>query len=135
MRYLVRKMLVPLGFVLASAFAPSDGVWAGGGGLDESFDEDRGTPFFGFAKDLSARGRGIPDTRLTAQVKNANASLVTLTDAQGHFRLGGFGKEIDPDRIEITCVKDGYSMERTARRKLSSDKGAPVEVDCLMAKQ
>ncbi len=40
------------------ALALAGGVaWAGGSGHDEQDDADAGTPFFGFVKDLDARGR------------------------------------------------------------------------------
>lgn len=123
-----------LALALAAAGALT-GAWAGGSGLDETDEADAGTPFFGFVKDLDARGKGIPDAKVTADVKGGNASLITRADAQGHYKLAGFGKDIDPNTIDITCTADGYKLERTARRKLSNDPGAPVEVDCLMAKQ
>ena len=108
---------------------------AGGSGLDEDADQEQGTPFFGFVKDLNARGRGIPEAKVTAQVKGANVSLLTRSDAQGHFRIAGFSKDVDPDQVEINCAKEGYKLQRAARRKLSGDKGAPIEVDCLMTKE
>jgi hypothetical protein len=120
---------------LAATLAVSGGAWAGGTGLDERDEDEAGTPFFGFAKDLDARGKGIADTKVVAEIKGGNASLVTRTDAQGHFRIAGFGKDIDPSTVEITCSKEGYKLQRAARRRLSSDPGSPVEVDCLMAKQ
>jgi hypothetical protein len=110
-------------------------AWAGGSGLDEQDDADAGTPFFGFVKDLDARGKAIPDAKVVAEIKGGNASLVTRADAQGHYRITGFGKDVDPNTIEINCTVAGYRLERAARRKLSNDPGAPVEVDCLMTKQ
>ncbi len=120
---------------LAFALTGAGGARAGGSGLDEQDDADAGTPFFGFVKDLGARGKGIADAKVTAEIKGGNASLITRADAQGHYRLAGFGKDVDPTTIDIVCSADGYRLERTARRKLSNDPGAPVEVDCLMVKQ
>jgi hypothetical protein len=131
MRRALATTLIAFGFALAV----SGGARAGGMGLDEQDDEEQGTPFFGFAKDIDARGKGLPDTKVVAEIKGGNASLVTRTDAQGHFRIAGFGKDVDPNTIEITCSKDGYKLQRAARRRLSNDPGSPVEVDCLMAKQ
>jgi hypothetical protein len=131
MRCALGVALITLGLTLA---VPG-GAWAGGTGLDEHDEDEAGTPFFGFAKDLDARGKGIADTKVVAEIKGGNASLVTRTDAQGHFRIAGFGKDIDPNTVEITCSKEGYKLQRAARRRLSSDPGSPVEVDCLMAKQ
>jgi hypothetical protein len=109
-------------------------AWAGGTGLDDDDDTETGTPFFGFVKDLDARGKGLADAKVVAEIKGGNASLVTRADAQGHYRIAGFGKDVDPATIEITCTKDGYKLERSVRRKLSNDPNAPIEVDCLMVK-
>ncbi len=129
------KHALGLSLMLALALAAGD-AWAGGSGLDEQDDAaDAGTPFFGFVKDLDARGKGIADAKVTAEIKGGNASLITRADAQGHYRLAGFGKDVNPDTVEITCSVDGYKLDRTPRRKLSNDPGAPVEVDCLMVKQ
>jgi hypothetical protein len=125
---------VVTGAALALALAGTE-AWAGGSGLDEQDDADAGTPFFGFVKDLDARGRGIADAKVVAEIKGGNASLVTRADAQGHYRITGFGKDVDPNTVEISCTVAGYTLQRAARRKLSNDPGAPVEVDCLMAKQ
>jgi hypothetical protein len=134
------KIVSRCGWAAALALALSAGgaitcAWAGGSGLDETDNADVGTPFFGFVKDLGARGKGIADAKVTAEIKGGNASLITRADAQGHYRLAGFGKDVDPATIDIACSADGYKLERTARRKLSNDPGAPVEVDCLMVKQ
>ena len=125
-----------LGLALIVALAlGAGGAFAGGSGLDEQDDADAGTPFFGFVKDLDARGKGIADAKVTAEIKGSNAALITRADAQGHYRLAGFGKDVNPDNVAITCTVDGYKLDRTPRRKLSNDPGAPVEVDCLMVKQ
>jgi len=126
--------VIAAGAALALTLAIS-GAWAGGSGLDEQDDADAGTPFFGFVKDLDARGRGLADAKVVAEIKGGNASLVTRADAQGHYRITGFGKDVDPNTVEISCTVAGYTLQRAARRKLSNDPGAPVEVDCLMTKQ
>ena len=109
-------------------------AWAGGSGLDEQDDADAGTPFFGFVKNVTMGGT-IPDAKVTAEIKGSNAALITRADIQGHYRLAGFGKDVNPDNVEITCSVEGYKLDRAPRRKLSNDPGAPVEVDCLMVKQ
>ena len=129
----MKQALAPV-LIVAIALA-AGGAFAGGSGLDEQDDADAGTPFFGFVKDLDARGKGIADAKITAEIKGSNAALITRADAQGHYRLAGFGKDVNPDNVAITCTVDGYKLERTPRRKLSNDPGAPVQVDCLMVKQ
>ncbi|HEY2136859.1 MAG TPA: carboxypeptidase-like regulatory domain-containing protein [Xanthobacteraceae bacterium] len=133
-RLLIRSLAATC-LVVGLTLSMSGGAWAGGTGLDERDEDDAGTPFFGFAKDLDAKGKGIADTKVVAEVKGGNASLVTRTDAQGHFKISGFGKDVDPNTIEVTCSKEGYALQRAARRRLSNDPGSPVEVDCLMVKQ
>jgi hypothetical protein len=108
-------------------------AWAGGSGLDEPDEAEAGTPFFGFIKNVTLGGT-IPDAKVVASLKGGNTSFVMRGDKSGHFRFTGFAKDIDPDKVEIACSADGYKLARTVRRKLSSDPGAPVEVDCLMTK-
>ena len=124
-----------LGLALVLPLAVAGMAWAGGASLDED-DEDQsnvGVSFFGFAKDLD-RGGGVADAKVSAEIKNRNASLVTRTDEQGHFKFSGFSKEIDPKDVEITCTKEGYKLQRTVRRQPPGDAVSTVEVDCLMTR-
>src|SRR3984957_5233 len=120
-------LLVPLGVAGVA--------WAGGASLDDD-DEDQsnaGVSFFGFARDLD-RGGGVPDAKVSAEIKNRNASLVTRTDDQGHFKFSGFSKDINPKDVEISCSKDGLKLQRTVRRQPPGDAPTSIEVDCLMVK-
>ena len=123
-----------LGLVVVLPLAMAGFVWAGGASLDED-EEDQsnaGVSFFGFAKDLD-RGGGVPDAKVSAEIKNRNASLVTRTDDQGHFKFSGFSKEIDPKDVEITCDKEGYKQTRTLRRSIPPpDSKIPIETECTM---
>ena len=122
-----------LGIAFLVPFAMASAAWAGGASLDED-EEDQsnaGVSFFGFAKDLN-RGGGVADVKVSADIKNRNASLVTRTDDQGHFKFSGFAKDIDPKDVEITCIKEGFTMQRTVRRRPPGGDAAAVEVDCLM---
>jgi hypothetical protein len=127
------SLLLGIAFLVPFAFASA--AWAGGASLDED-EEDQsnaGVSFFGFAKDLN-RGGGVADVKVSADIKNRNASLVTRTDDQGHFKFSGFSKEIDPKDVEITCTKEGYKLQRTVRRQPPGDAISTVEVDCLMTR-
>ncbi len=126
--------LLAVGLCVGLALVSSGPTWAGGSGLDEPDDADVGTPFFGFVKNTTLGGT-MPDAKVVASLKGGNTSFVMRADAQGHFRFTGFAKDVDPGTVEITCTVEGYTLQRTVRRKLSNDPGAPVEVDCLMAKQ
>jgi hypothetical protein len=129
------SLLIALALGLPLAFAGM--AWAGGAALDDD-DEDQsnaGVSFFGFAKDLD-RGGGVADAKVSAEIKNRNASLVTRTDDQGHFKFSGFSKDIDPKDVEITCSKNGLKLQRTVRRQPpGGDAATSIEVDCLMVKQ
>jgi hypothetical protein len=124
-----------LGVALAFPLAIASMAWAGGASLDEDEEDDTnaGVSFFGFARDLD-RGGGVADAKVSAEIKNRNASVVTRTDDQGHFKFSGFSKEIDPKDVEITCSKDGLKLQRTLRRQSPGSEAASIEVDCLMAK-
>src|SRR5260370_1365489 len=108
------SLLLGLAVALPLAFAGM--AWAGGASLDEDEEDDSqaGVSFFGFAKDLD-RGGVVADAKVSAEIKNRNASLVTRTDAQGHFKFSGFNKDIDPKDVEITCTKEGFKLQRTLR--------------------
>jgi hypothetical protein len=124
----VLRALVGLALLLPLAVA--SGAYAGGASLDED-EEDQanaGLSFFGFAKDLD-RGGPVPDAKVSAEIKNRNANLVTRTDDQGHFKFSGFSKDVDPKDVEITCSKEGLKLQRTVRRGTGD---TLVEVDCLM---
>ena len=126
-----------LGLALFVPFAMASAAWAGGASLDEDEEDDSqaGVSFFGFAKDLD-RGGGVADAKVSAEIKNRNASLVTRTDDQGHFKFSGFSKDIDPKDVEITCSKEGLKLSRTVRRVAPGGEqtSSSIEVDCLMTK-
>src|SRR5271170_4792480 len=80
-----------LGLALIVPLAMASAAWAGGASLDDDEEDtsNAGVSFFGFAKDLD-RGGGVADAKVSADIKNRNASLVTRTDDQGHFKFSGF---------------------------------------------
>ena len=108
---------------------------AGGAGLDGmDDDDDRGAPFFGEVKDIKS-GLNVEDARVVAELTSGGASLVTRSDAEGRYRIAGFGKDTSPDDVIISCSKEGYKLIDTIRNRLSNDPNAPIEVDCLFEKQ
>ena len=107
-------------------------AWAGGSGFgdDDDAGEDEGPPYFGFVKD--ANGATIPDTKVTVAVKD-RGGVVTRTDALGAYKVPGFGKEVEPTDVEVSCEKPGYRQARILRRRLPApDSKIPVETDCFM---
>jgi hypothetical protein len=121
--------------MIASSMALRVPAWANGAGFFEeleSDDEEVGSPFFGFAKESG--GRFVADATITATIKSMNSSVAVHTDVQGHYRIPGFSKSIDPKQVEITCSKDGYKQVSTLKRPPAGGPNAPIEVDCTLAK-
>ena len=105
---------------------------AGGTGFgDDDSDDDNGPSYFGFVREVD--GPGIADAKVTAALKDRGA-LVTRTDIMGVYKIPGFGKDVDPKDITISCAKDGYK-ETSVDRRPNSDPKDPVEIECYLHKQ
>jgi hypothetical protein len=105
---------------------------AGGTGFgDDDTSDDNGPSYFGFVREVD--GPGISDAKVTAALKDRGA-LVTRTDIMGVYKIPGFGKDVDPSDVSITCAKDGYK-EANVERRPSSDPKDPVEIECYLQKQ
>ena len=131
MKFLGRRASIT-GMVIAMTCAVSTALWAGGSGFgdDDDASEDEGPPYFGFVKDAS--GATLPDAKVTVAVKD-RGGVVTRTDALGAYKVPGFGLEIHPNDVEISCEKEGYKQTRLLRRNLPKpDTKIPVETECFM---
>ncbi len=124
------------GRVTAIAFgitcALSTALWAGGSGFGEDDDhsEEEGPAYFGFVKDTN--GATVADAKVTVSVKD-RGGVITRTDALGAYRVPGFGKEVDPTEVLISCEKVGYKQVRVLRRQASgADEKTPIETECTM---
>jgi hypothetical protein len=93
-------------------------------------DPDAGQPYFGFVKDN--KGRAIIGAAVSATTANGS-TFVVQTDNQGHYRVPGFTKTVDPKKVTISCAKTGYKLMARDRRMLRTNPNAPVEVNCVMA--
>ena len=122
--------------VLAAALAltaPSAGRAGGTGFTDEDISASDGPAFFGFVREVG--GPGVPDAKVTAELKDRGA-LVTRTDIMGVYKIPGFGKDINPDDVAITCAKDGYVQANVQRRPRDpGDTKDPVEVECYLKRK
>lgn len=110
--------------------AISNSAWSGGdaGGPDDH--HDAGPNYFGFVKDTG--GRVIPDAKVTAEIKG-RGSVITRTNATGAYRIPGFGKEVSPNNVSISCSKDGYKQSRTfTRTPLAKKPLTAIEIECTM---
>jgi Carboxypeptidase regulatory-like domain len=106
-------------------------TWAGGSN-DEGPDDhhDDGPSYFGFVKDTS--GKVIPDAKVTAEVKGRGL-VITRTNATGAYKLPGFGKEVTPKNVSISCSKDGYKQTRAfTRTALNKKPLTAIEIECTM---
>jgi hypothetical protein len=131
MRFATRRASLA-SVVVAMTCVVSTALWAGGSGFgdDDDTSEDEGPAYFGFVKD--ANGATLPDAKVTVAVKE-RGGVVTRTDALGAYKVPGFGKEIDPKDVEISCEKQGYKQTRTFRRNLPPpDSKIPIETECFM---
>ena len=122
----IASLIVGMTCILSTA------LWAGGSGFgdDDDVSEDEGPPYFGFVRDVS--GATLPDAKVTVAVKD-RGGVVTRTDALGAYKVPGFGKEVDPKDVEISCDKEGYKQTRTLRRSLApANSKIPIETECTM---
>jgi len=132
MKFLGRRTGWKAGATLVISCVLSTALWAGGSGFgdDDDAGEDEGPSYFGFVKD--ANGSTIPDTKVTVAVKD-RGGVVTRTDALGAYKVPGFGKEVEPKDVEISCERQGFRQVRVFRRNLPPpDSKIPVETDCHM---
>ena len=136
MNFLRDRPLRPLqvGLIAVWALAGlSSGIGpACAGGVNFSDDNDNGAgqgpSFFGFVRD--ADGPAV-----TATLK-AGGALVTRTNTMGVYKISGFGKDIDPESVTISCAKDGYKQTSVLRRPhTAGDTADPIEVECTLQKE
>jgi hypothetical protein len=118
MQFPVRRVARTVGAVLAMTCALSIAAWA------------EGPSYFGFVRDTN--GATVPDAKVTVGVKN-RGGIVTRTDLLGTYKVPGFGKEVDPKDVEVSCDKPGYKQLRVVRRSSpSTDPKIPVETECTL---
>jgi hypothetical protein len=112
--------------------AISVAAWAGGAGFGDDNDTsaETGPSYFGFVRDTN--GVTIPDAKVTVAVKN-HGSVITRTDALGTYKVPGFGTDVNPKDVEISCDKQGYKQVRVVRRfSPSTDPKIPIETECTL---
>jgi hypothetical protein len=119
--------------VIGAACIASSALWAGGTGFgdDDDFNEDEGRAFFGFVKDTN--GSTMPDAKVTLTVKD-RGGVVTRTDALGAYKVPGFGKDVDPKDVQVSCDKQGYKQVRINQRipAPTADFKIPIETECVL---
>jgi len=118
------------GAALGLILALCSPAWPGGSSDEEPHDHDDGPRYFGFVKD--AGGKVVPDAKVMAEIKG-RGTVITRSDKVGTYKLPGFGKDIDPKNVIVSCSKDGYKQIRTFRRP-PTGKGpvTAIETECTM---
>jgi hypothetical protein len=123
------------GYLVTTTFLLLLGIvgtaWAGGSN-DEGPDDhqDAGLSYFGFVKDTT--GKVIADAKVTAEIKGLG-SVIARTNATGAYKLPGFGKDVSPKNVTISCSKDGYKQTRSfTRTALNKKPLTAIEIECTM---
>ena len=127
------RVWLRVGLTLAVALCVPGLARAGGVGFtdEDAANEDEGPSYFGFVREVD--GPGVSDAKVTAELDKRGA-LVTRTDIMGVYKIPGFGKDVDPKDVTISCAKDGY-REASVERRPSSDPKDPIEIECYLQKQ
>ena len=95
---------------------------------------EHGNPYFGEAKDIKGLVP-LENVRIKVQVKGTPRFFIVQTDAEGRFRRNGLGLDVDPEKVEFSCDKEGYRTIEVMHRKMSAAKLSPIEIECLLAKK
>lgn len=90
-----------------------------------------GPSYFGVASDQN--GAAVSDAKITLTVSQFHSIVIERTDSQGHFFVQGFDKSISPSSVDISCSKNGYRGGE-AKKTITSDPTAPIEVVCILEK-
>ena len=132
MKFLTPRSGGVAGAVVAVTCAFSISAWAGGAGFGDDDDNsaEEGPSYFGFVRDSS--GTTVPNAKVTVGIKG-RGGVVTRTDLLGTYKVPGFGTDVDPKDVEVSCEKQGYKQARVVRRSTpSSDPKIPIETECTL---
>jgi len=108
-------------------------AFAGEADFEPADIHEHGNPYFGEVKDIKGLNP-VENARIKVQVKGTMRFFIVQTDAEGRFRRNGLGPDVDPEKVEFSCEKDGFRTVEVMHRKMSSAKLSPVEIECLLAK-
>lgn len=123
----------PFWRILALVFLAAPAI-AGEAEFEPADIHEHGNPYFGEAKDIKGLAP-IENARIKVQVKGTMRFFIVQTDEEGRFRKNGLGLDVDPEKNEYTCEKDGYRTVEVMHRKMSSAKLSPIEIECLLARK
>ena len=109
-------------------------AFAGEADFEPADIHEHGNPYFGEAKDIKGLNP-LENVRIKVQVKGTPRFFIVQTDTEGRFRRNGLGLDVDPEKVEYTCEKDGFRTVEVMHRKMSSNKLSPIEIECLLARK
>ena len=102
---------------------------AGGDDYDAANDvKGAGPAYFGFVRD--ARGSPVVDAQVVLQPKKGKPTALK-SNMMGLYR-GHISKDVLPDDVQISCVKDGYKQLKTNRRTPPGNTAMFIETECTM---
>jgi hypothetical protein len=128
----VQRRLLVSGFSLFLVLAGP--AIAGEAEFEPADIHEHGNPYFGEAKDIKGLSP-LENVRIKVQVKGTMRFFIVQTDSDGRFRKNGLGLDVDPEKNEYTCEKDGFRTVEVMHRKMSSAKLSPIEIECLLARK
>src|SRR5215218_3393516 len=86
---------------------------------------EHGNPYFGEAKDIKGMNP-LENVRIKVQVKGTPRFFIVQTDTEGRFRRNGLGLDVDPEKVDFSCEKDGFRTVEVMHRKMSKAKLSPI---------
>jgi hypothetical protein len=120
---LIRAIALAIGVVAATQ------AFAGGDDYDAANDvKGAGPAYFGFVRDN--RGSPVVDAQVVLQPKKGKPTSLK-SNVLGLYR-GHISKEVQPDDVQISCVKTGYKQTKVNRRTPPGGTAMFIETECTM---
>jgi hypothetical protein len=105
-------------------------AFAGGDDYDAANDtEGHGPVYYGFVRDN--RGSPVADARVVLQPKTGGEATVIKSNVLGLYR-SHVSKDFRPDDITVSCDKNGYSLQKVARRNPQGSSEMNIETNCTL---
>lgn len=124
---MLMRLIVLLAGVVAAAQA-----CAGGDDYDAANDvKGAGPAYFGFVRD----NRGSPVVGAQVVLTPKKGKAVSLkSNVLGLYR-GHISKDVQPDHVQVSCVKAGYKQLKINRRTPPGKSDMFIETECTMQRQ
>ena len=106
-------------FTLLAVIMLAAPVFAGEADFEPADIHEHGNPYFGEAKDIKGLSP-VENVRIKVQVKGTQRFFIVQTDGEGRFRRNGLGTDVDPEKVEFFCDKDGFRTVEVMPRRCPS---------------